>query len=127
MNVLINMLWIALGGALGALARYGMSLLVYTIWRHHFPLGILCVNILGSFLMGLLASYLVRFMPTAAMLQSFLLIGFLGAFTTFSTFSLDVVTLIREEHFLSMVAYVLASVVLCVLAAFAGVWIMAGE
>lgn len=115
-------LQVALGGAIGASARY---LSGYAIGRavpgSHFPLGVLTVNILGSFLMGVLVVTLARSGQTH--LNAFLATGILGGFTTFSSFSLETITLIERGHFVSAVLYVLLSVAISLTALLAGLWL----
>lgn len=125
--MLINILFIALGGAVGSVLRYLLNFAITIFYRGHFPLGILSINVLGSFLMGLLASYALKQAPFSQALQSFVLIGFLGAFTTFSTFSLDVVNLWQQGHIGLGLLNILLSVVLCVLAASLGVALIMGK
>jgi CrcB protein len=85
---------IAAGGALGALARYSLGGWVQGMISTSFPLGTMVVNILGSFLLGLLF-YLLEGLALTAEVRSFLTIGLLGAFTTFSTFSYEALVLVQ--------------------------------
>jgi CrcB protein len=107
---------IALGGALGAVLRYMIALGVA------FPLGTLTVNVIGSFLMGL--AFVWFSTRASGQWPLFLMTGFLGGFTTFSAFSLDVVRLYEAERYMHAGSYVVASIVLSVLAIFAGVFLM---
>lgn len=111
---------IAFGGAAGALCRYWMTSLV----EHHntttFPLGTLVVNVVGSLLIGVLFILVSEKFQLAASLRPLLMIGFLGALTTFSTFSLDALLLMQEGLFVTALTYILASVVSCLFAAWAG-------
>ena len=84
---------IAAGGALGALARHFLAQQVMHLSGGGFPYGILAVNVVGCFLMGLLIEVSALVWQPGAALRAFLAVGFLGAFTTFSTFSLDVALL----------------------------------
>ncbi len=108
---------IALGGALGALGRYGSSQWVYSVLGRSFPYGTLVVNVAGSFVMGLLVVLLIDRMVAGPELRAFLLIGFLGSFTTFSTFSLETVNLISSGEMLkagiNMAISVFVSVAAC--------------
>ena len=112
---------IAAGGAIGALLRYWTSTGVHAWLGRGFPYGTLFVNVLGSLLMGFLFVWLIDRMPAGPALRAFLLIGVLGAFTTFSTFSMETLNLMESGHFGKALLNVAASVVVCVAAAGAGV------
>ena len=111
-------LMIALGGALGALARFLVS-----GW-FVFPLGTLAVNLVGSFVMGL--AYEVLTSRGLDSVMFFAMAGFLGAFTTFSAFSLDVFKLIEAERMADAIGYVAVSVIGTVVALFIGVFLAKG-
>ena len=114
-------LLVGLGGAIGAALRYGTSLVVGHLWRDSFPLATLLINILGSLAMGLLVGWLARTLPPGQNeIRLFVAVGVLGGYTTFSAFSLDVMTLIERGDVILAVIYVLCSVVLCVLALLLG-------
>ncbi|MDH5723596.1 MAG: fluoride efflux transporter CrcB [Alphaproteobacteria bacterium] len=117
---------IALGGACGAVARHGVNVLSVQIFGHGFPWGTLCVNILGSFMMGLLVVKFSHMAQVSSEIRMLCMTGFLGAFTTFSTFSLDVVTLYERGDIVQAGGYVLASVVLSIMGLFLGLMIMRG-
>ena len=114
--------WIAVagGGAVGALARYGVSRVSLHLLGPNFPWGTLFANVTGSFAMGLVIVWLARHEPQSAALRAFLTVGLLGAFTTFSTFSLDVVSLYRDRTILIAGAYLGASVLLAISGLLAG-------
>ena len=114
---------VALGGALGALARYGISTWVFTISSHKFPYATLAVNVLGSFLMGILFVLIIEKAALPSEMRSLLMIGFLGAFTTFSTFSLDALGLWQNGHVFTALIYILATVILCLIAISSSVWL----
>ncbi|ALO46208.1 fluoride efflux transporter CrcB [Pseudohongiella spirulinae] len=123
-------LFIALGGAAGALARYSLMTLVHAsrigtngAWQL-LPIGTLIVNVLGSLLIGMLYVLIIEKMILPAEFRSLLVVGLLGAFTTFSTFSLDTVLLLEQGFWLQAITYTLLSVVLCVLAAWLGMAIL---
>lgn len=114
--------WIAIafGGAAGAVSRWLMATGVQRWLGRDFPWGTLSVNVLGSFAMGLLVLlFIERFDPGPA-LRLGVLVGFLGAFTTFSTFAVEAVHLVQGEAAPRAFLYVLASVGACVIAALAG-------
>lgn len=111
---------IAAGGALGALTRYWVSTAVYAWLGRGFPWGTLSVNVIGSLLMGILYILLLERLTVSAELRAFLLVGFLGAMTTFSTFSLETVVLLQDADWFKAVVNILVSVVTCVLATLVG-------
>ena len=116
----MNWLWVMLGGALGAALRYGAVLwLSPHSARAGFPLSVLLINVLGSFLLGLTFALVGRGVWPEAARVAFGT-GVLGAFTTFSTFSVDTETLLVRGAFPAALAYALGSVVLGVLAAWSG-------
>ena len=114
------LLQVAIGGALGASGRYLTTTAVARLMGKSFPWGTMTVNVLGSFAMGVLVVMLAhlsgnRFAPL-------LMTGVLGGFTTFSAFSLDAATLYERGQVGPAAAYILASVILSVMALFAGLW-----
>ncbi len=113
---------VALGGAIGAAARYGVGVALVRLGA--FPIGVLAVNIIGSFLMGLIVVYLGQKMLSH--LNPFLMTGILGGFTTFSAFSLEAYTLFERGEVGQAAIYVIASVVLSIAALIAGIFIMRG-
>lgn len=110
---MIQLMAVALGGALGALGRYGVNGLVYPVMGDRFPLGTLVVNVAGSVIMGVLYVLVIEKAALPAELRNLLMVGFLGAFTTFSTFSLDALALWQNGHLLLGLLYVLATLILC--------------
>ena len=115
---------IAAGGAIGAVSRHILNNGAALLWGTAFPWGIFIANILGSFLMGCLISYFALMNDPSHTLKAFLTVGILGAFTTFSTFSLDAVSLIEKGAFLSAMIYILGSVTLAIIGLFAGMSII---
>lgn len=114
----MSLVLIAIGGALGALARYGLSGWVQARVGL-FPWGTLVVNVLGSFLLGFAIRYLESTVVPPEWRQA-IAIGLLGAFTTFSTFSYEAVALVQGGDWGRAAAYVVGSVALAVVALLAG-------
>ena len=112
---------IAVGGALGAVSRYKAGYWLAQVLGHGFPWGTLAVNIIGSFLMGLLVEGAAVRWHLDGNLKALLMTGLLGGFTTFSTFSLDVVTLLQRDQILLAGVYLLGSVIVSILALFLGI------
>jgi fluoride exporter len=119
----IGYLWVALGGAIGSTGRYALSRAVATVAGGSFPWGTLLVNASGSLLIGFLAGLaLPDGRPSlSADARAFLLIGVLGGFTTFSSFSLETLNLARDGDWLGAAANVTGSVALCLFAVWVGV------
>lgn len=113
---------IFIGAGLGGVLRYGVSSGVYHLVNKNFPYGTLVVNISGSFLMGFLFILtLERFQNIAPQLRAFLLIGFLGGYTTFSSFSIETINLIENANWFPAILNILLSTILCLIAAWVGV------
>jgi fluoride exporter len=113
---MIQVLLVALGGAVGSLARYGVGVAVVRAFGAGFPWGTLVVNVVGGLAMGLLAA---RVSPEHEHLRLLLGVGALGGFTTFSAFSLETVRLMEHQPGLAAL-YVAASLILSVGACWAG-------
>ena len=115
------LLAVAMGGAVGAVGRFLVMNAVGSQLGHGFPWGTFTVNLVGSFILGALIEIsALHWSPTPEM-RAFLVVGVLGAFTTFSTFSLDTYTLIDRGQTGAAAAYVGGSVILCVLGFWAGI------
>ena len=106
---------VSLGAAIGGSFRYWLSNQVYKILPSTFPYGTLTVNILGSFLLGFIIFYFDEKGIISPSLKLFLTIGFCGGFTTFSTFSLETINLLRDSEILLASYNIILSVVLCLL------------
>jgi fluoride exporter len=118
---LVTCLLVMLGGALGSLARYVLSALLLSYSRD-LPVGTILINIIGSFLIGLFGTLTLsdgRF-PASENLRLFFMVGVCGGFTTFSSFSLQTLDLLRSGAYGRALVNVVASVVMCVLAVSAG-------
>lgn len=110
---------IALGGAGGAISRYWVMSQSVVWLGKGFPYGTLIVNVVGSFVLGLLSILLVSKFNVSEAMKLAILVGFLGSFTTFSTFSLDALNAYLEGHTIKAVGYILSSV----FASLLGVWL----
>ena len=115
-------LWIGLGSALGGMARYWSSGLIAVQFGESFPFGTLFVNALGSFLIGVIATLTAPdgrlFVGTE--MRQFLMLGILGGYTTFSSFSIETLELMRGGEWMRAGALVILSVTLCLLAVWLG-------
>lgn len=111
---------VALGGALGAVARFALSTHMVRLLGAGFPYGTLAVNVIGSFIMGVCAVLIVEHLKSIGYWREFVMVGFLGAFTTFSTFSLDGLNLLHNGQTSTAIMYFVISVIGSVLACFAG-------
>jgi len=117
---LIQVIVIAIGGAIGALLRYWMSIWVYSFAGQDFPYGTLAVNVSGSLLIGFLYILIER-MGLGIEWRAALLIGLIGAFTTFSSFSLETLNLFEQGEQLKAAMNIVLSVVLCLFATWLGI------
>lgn len=117
-------LLVGIGGAIGAMLRYGVSSLSGHFWPSPFPYATVIINVVGSLAMGLLVGVLARTLPVGQQeIRLFVAVGVLGGFTTFSAFSLDAVTLWERGDFFGSGLYVLLSVVFSIAALVAGLMI----
>ena len=115
-----NIIAIAGGGALGALLRFWVSTGTYSLLGREFPYGTLVVNVLGSFAMGLLFVLLDERFNLSPEWRAALLIGLLGAFTTFSTFSIETLNLMLSGEMTKALLNIVLSVIVCILATWLG-------
>ncbi len=118
---MIQAMAIAGGGALGALLRFWVSTWIYARLGREFPWGTLAVNVAGSLLMGLFYILLIERLSLPPVWRAALLVGLLGAFTTFSTFSMETLNLIEDGALLKALFNILLSVTLCLCGAWLGV------
>lgn len=119
-----QLLAIAAGGSIGAVLRYVASSGVHLWLGRGFPYGTLLVNVLGSFIMGLLYELFLQRISVCDEVRALLLVGILGAFTTFSTFSMETISLIEQGDLSKAVLNVLLSVILCLSAAWFGLFVV---
>lgn len=118
-----NYLAIAIGGTLGCWARYSLTGLIEHFFGKSFPVATLIINVLGSLLMGFLFVAMLERLTLSAALRLGVLTGGLGGFTTFSTFSMEVLLLTEQGEPGKAVLYIVLSLALGLLAALAGVYI----
>ena len=116
--------WVALGGAIGTAARYGVNVLSGRLLGDAFPWHTLTVNVLGCFIMGLLVELMALKLNVGNEMRAFLTTGLLGGFTTFSAFSLDFALLAERKSYALAGAYAGASVILSLAAVFAGIYLV---
>jgi CrcB protein len=109
--VMVNVLIIGIGGFLGAIVRYGVALWIGQRWGRNFPLGTFVINITGSFLIGLLMSLFTERFMVNPQWRLLLVVGFLGAYTTFSTFEYETGALLKDGEWLYASLNVILSVV----------------
>ena len=117
-------LWVAIGGALGGVSRFWLSGLVAARFGETFPWGTLVINVTGSFLIGIFAGFATpegRIDPQSRVFATqFLMIGICGGYTTFSSFSLQTLNLLRDREWLYAGGNIILSVVLCMIAVWLG-------
>tara|TARA_B100000745_G_C20154028_1_gene395516 strand:- start:328 stop:714 length:387 start_codon:yes stop_codon:yes gene_type:complete len=121
---LSHLLVVALGGATGAVLRYSTNLFAMHLLGRHFPWGTLIANVVGSLVMGIMWRLLQQDIAWVTdNVRLFLMVGLLGAFTTFSTFSMDSVQFFMSENWLKGCYNVALNLFLCLLAAYCGAWL----
>jgi CrcB protein len=120
-------LLVAVGGALGSVARYGFGVLVGQVWSATFPLATMLINIAGSLAMGLFIGYITKTTPDwQADARLFVAVGIFGGFTTFSSFSLDAIFMLERGDVGQAVLYILVSVIIGIAALYGGLLVMRG-
>lgn len=115
-----TLIFVALGGALGASCRYGVGVLAAHLGSGQFPWGTFAVNVAGSFVLGILAAAMTFSWSPSPELRAFLVVGVLGGFTTFSAFSLDVALLLEKDRLALAAVYLVGTVAISVAGLFAG-------
>ena len=116
---MINIFWVATGGALGASLRF-ISSSFFNLFYPNLPIGTFFVNVLGSFIIGLLINALEMRNSSEIFIKYFLIVGVLGSYTTFSSFSYEVIELYNNKKLFLSIIYILASVFSCIVAAYVG-------
>ena len=120
------LLMVAIGGAIGAVARQQSNQFIIRIFGGEFPIGAMFVNVFGSFIMGLLFELFTSKITISYEWRSLIFTGVLASFTTFSSFSLDVVLLTERNEYFNALIYIGGSVVLSIGFLFLGLWAMRG-
>jgi len=110
---MFNTLAVGCGGFIGAISRYLLSMFINRVNTNSFPISTLIINVLGSFLIGLLTQLLINSYPNNKRLQLFLTTGIFGGFTTFSTFSLETINLYQNGNTIYAIANVVLSIAFC--------------
>ena len=118
------LLAVAIGGAIGAIARFQLSQLFIKRFSGDFIYNIMVANIVGCFLMGVCYEFMTLKMNVGLEWRAFFLVGVLGSFTTFSSFALDVFILVERGNFLNAGMYILSSVLFSIFGLFVGIYIM---
>ncbi|OYU94511.1 MAG: hypothetical protein CFE21_16015 [Bacteroidetes bacterium B1(2017)] len=115
-----QILWIALGGAIGAVLRYTLALGITSFWPIEYPIPTLLVNLLGCFAIGAVYAAFATHANFQETLRPFLIIGVLGGFTTFSSFAMESVELLKSSQHLKAFSYIALSNFIGILAAYMG-------
>ncbi|MDH3493341.1 MAG: fluoride efflux transporter CrcB [Acidobacteriota bacterium] len=123
MKSLTNILFVAAGGALGAVARYAFSASPLNSVFDRFPFPTFLVNVIGSFLIGFCLILFADKLNVSDYIRLLIFVGFLGAFTTFSTYELEIWTLVKEGHYTISLLYLVSSVVVGFIGLVGGVWL----
>lgn len=121
---MVNILWVGVGGFLGAISRYLISMHTSKIFISKIPIGTLTVNILGGILIGLIMDLNLKNNIISEELKLFLTTGLLGGLTTFSTFSYETVNLIQSGQFILALENILLNIILSLVGVMIGSWIL---
>ncbi len=119
-----TVLWVAVGGAIGSAARYGVNVWSGRLFGSEFPWHTFLVNVVGCLVMGALVELMALKLNVGNDVRAFLATGILGGFTTFSAFSLDFALLVERKAYAAAAAYGVGSVALSLIAVFAGLYLV---
>ncbi len=119
----VKLVLLAAAGAAGTLARYWVSGVSYRVFGEYFPYGTLAVNVIGSFLFGLVWALSEERMAVSVFARTVILVGFMGAFTTFSTFAFETMNYVRDGQYLIALLNISSNCVLGFGAVISGMWI----
>lgn len=119
-----NVLWVGLGGFVGAIMRYGLNLLLPAIFSSRYPLATLLSNLIGCFLLGGISELAIRSSVMKPELFIFLTVGLCGGFTTFSTFIFENYNFISQDKHFDMIIYGAISLLVGYIALFLGIWLI---
>lgn len=117
----MNYLFIGIGGIFGALARYAIGKWITQRWQSSFPLGTFFINLSGAFALGILVTFFAKFFPAYSNLKVMTTTGFLGAFTTFSTFTYESLRLIEDGQYYQAFKYIVLSTIFGIILAYLAV------
>lgn len=126
MNNLYLTLFVAFGGAIGASLRFFINNVAVQVFGKSFPFGTLSVNIIGSFLFAIIYSLIERGLIQEVPWRALVMVGLLGAFTTFSTFSFDTIALLQQGAWVKSLINILMNVICCLLATWLGLQLFKG-
>lgn len=119
-----SLLLVGIGGFFGSIGRYLFAQLIYRWFEPTFPLSTLIVNVLGSFLIGAVYGISEKGGLLSSEMRIFLTVGLLGGFTTFSTFSVEMMALLRDGQYFNVFSYMLMSVFAGLAACFSGMFLI---
>jgi len=121
--MLKTIIYIAIGGAIGSVLRFLTTIFVSKFWSNQFPLATFIANVVGCFLIGLIIGFLAKNQLTDSNLKWFLVTGFCGGFTTFSTFGMENFNLLQNNNTLLAFSYIASSIILGLFAVWFGLFV----